>query len=336
MRNTGHEYRRQNAKSSASELSSQGQSPRGPMNVPKIYNLDDPDAPNTISYLYSDPQDRMLEVILNIMLCRCDVTLLLNDYRAMELHASKAIQYSKELNYIPLTARCHYFRGIAFFHQRSFYQACDDFNDAEPAVGKYIRGQELGEWVEKTQECMNMETPISSSTQYLDRELRLAGDTSEGFAHESASNPSEDTSVTSPPYIHNHPAVVNDGYSRPFVKPAQSDTRRYQAQPPHLQMPSSGGTMPLLVNQLARRRSLMAQPPLRKPSSRKTSLSGGFPQANRVSALASEGTPRTPGTPNASSSFDNHIKKTSGRGPQGGSGFDSPIERRYSRNQCRR
>lgn len=263
--------------------SSHKQPLRGPINVPNLYESGDSAISNETSYLYSNTRDRILEMILNVILCRCDVTFLLNDYRAMELNASKAIQHSKELDYEPLTARCHFVLGIALFHQRAFSQALQEFKDAKLAVGKYIRDQKLKQWVDKTEEGLTTDTPITPASPYPDSSPRPASDASESPINQTAPNSSEETDIA---------MNLSRRASKTFVKPLESPLprrRTLQQRLPHLRTPSLIGKLPSHVLQTQSNGSPVAQSPLARPSSRNSWVSEDIVRSRRMSAFASSG-----------------------------------------------
>ncbi|KAL9104051.1 MAG: hypothetical protein Q9163_000948 [Psora crenata] len=149
-----------NGLTSAQPAAPPNQRRRGPVNEP-TFNRDD-ESPTTASkpqYLYDNEADKLRQTLLNTLITRCVVAKVLGDWTLMEKHAVEAVRLSQELDYQPLQARCHYYRGVALYHRHLWHEAYEALQDSLPAKGKYIEPSTIDAWIEKAGEAIEGQTP---------------------------------------------------------------------------------------------------------------------------------------------------------------------------------
>ena len=102
----------------------------------------------------------------DIIIARATVTFMIGDYIAMEGHASNAAQRSSPLTDTKLYEKCHYIRGVAFYHQRRFSEAFEAFSKSRNC--KRVEGfsdKTAKEWIEEIQDRIldtSLQTPASA------------------------------------------------------------------------------------------------------------------------------------------------------------------------------
>ena len=77
--------------------------------------------------LYEDIPNIYRESSVNLHIHRAAIKKMLEDYDAMVSIATEGITAAEELEFAPLTARCHFIRGVALFHQQRYAEAQEDF-----------------------------------------------------------------------------------------------------------------------------------------------------------------------------------------------------------------
>ena len=85
----------------------------------------------------------------------------------MQTHADNALQSCYKLRHEPTVARCHYYRGIALFHQRHFVEALDAFNRSFGCAGLYgIEAKHIEKWEHEVNEASSMPTPVTPNFKF--------------------------------------------------------------------------------------------------------------------------------------------------------------------------
>lgn len=112
--------------------------------------------------------DSLRKSSFDVIIARATVTFMLEDYVAMEGHASKAAQISCPLIQIKLYEQCRYIRGVALFHQKRYSEAYEAFHQAINCKGvNGISDKTAGKWMSHVQRVIAdtpSQTPLQTPT----------------------------------------------------------------------------------------------------------------------------------------------------------------------------
>ena len=111
--------------------------------------------------IHTSPQMVLFETHVGYMLTRAQLNYILERYRKMYIHADRAVEASKQLQFPPLTARCCYYRGMAFYYTRDFQLAKRDFLDSRGCAGLYgIMSEHIERYIDLIDNAHDPETAI--------------------------------------------------------------------------------------------------------------------------------------------------------------------------------
>lgn len=119
-------------------------------------NLNAAGSQNKIQYLYEGLVDRLRQATVEIYILRAEMAQRRKDWPRMYLHANEALDLAEKLNYMPMNARCLFYRGIAQFHLRKFYDAADDLEISRTCIGIYRQESEITHWVHQVEEAQGV------------------------------------------------------------------------------------------------------------------------------------------------------------------------------------
>ena len=112
--------------------------------------------------------DSLRKSAFDVIIARATVTFMLEDYVAMEGHASNAAQISCPLIQIKLYEQCRYIRGVALFHQKRYSEAYEAFHQAINCKGvNGISDKTAGKWMSHVQRVIAdtpSQTPLQTPT----------------------------------------------------------------------------------------------------------------------------------------------------------------------------
>jgi hypothetical protein len=109
-----------------------------------------------IQYLYEGLVDRLRQATVEIYILRAGMAQRCKDWPSMHLHADEALNLAEHLNYLPMNARCLFYRGIAQFHLRNLYDAADDLEFSRTCIGIYRQESEINYWVQLVEEAQGV------------------------------------------------------------------------------------------------------------------------------------------------------------------------------------
>lgn len=177
---------------------------RGPIREPKLRVVNsysgernDDHTSKETQWLYENMPDKMRQMAVDTYFMRASVQETLKDWPTMEACGTYALELAAIFNYPPLDGRCHFIRGIAFFHQRRWAEAAESFVLARPCEGIYMPTGEIDDWLQKTNAAAddpfaetppttNRETFRAQYTNELDtRAAALEWETIDGIASRS-------------------------------------------------------------------------------------------------------------------------------------------------------
>ena len=129
--------------------------PRGIPKQPLLFiepsggnRYDDEASPHEIQYLYDGLLDQIQQTAAEVWILRAKMAQRRKDWKAMYSHANKAMTVAGPLNYLPMSARCVFYRGIALFYMRRLWDAAEDLEAAEPCIGIYKEKGEYDFWTQ--------------------------------------------------------------------------------------------------------------------------------------------------------------------------------------------
>ncbi|MCJ1252380.1 hypothetical protein MMC24_000186 [Lignoscripta atroalba] len=97
-------------------------------------------------FLYDNFPDRCNELRLDILLLRMKARWSLRDWKGMDFQSDEAITIARQLDYAPLVQRCQFYKAIAQFGMKQYWEAADLFDEACWCVGVYKEGTEAHDW----------------------------------------------------------------------------------------------------------------------------------------------------------------------------------------------
>jgi len=109
-----------------------------------------------IQYLYEGLVDRLRQATVEMYILRAGMAQRRKDWPSMHLHANEALNLAGKLDYLPMNARCLFYRGIAQFHLRNLYDAADDLELSKTCIGIYRQESEINYWVREVEEAQGV------------------------------------------------------------------------------------------------------------------------------------------------------------------------------------
>lgn len=109
-----------------------------------------------IQYLYEGLVDRLRQATVEMYILRAGMAQRRKDWPSMHLRANEALNLAERLDYLPMNARCLFYRGIAQFHLRNLYDAADDLEFSRACVGIYKQESEINYWVREVEEAQGV------------------------------------------------------------------------------------------------------------------------------------------------------------------------------------
>lgn len=137
----------------ASRASSGTSNARGLPKQPTLHNSRYSQRHDKIQYIYVGLVDRLRQATVETYILRAEMAQTRKDWPAMHLHANQALDLADILNYLPMNARCVFYRGIAQFHMRKFYDATDDFEISRTCIGIYKEEREINYWAREAEKA---------------------------------------------------------------------------------------------------------------------------------------------------------------------------------------
>ena len=139
---------------------------------PRLYQGDQgggDGSPDDIQYLYDGFLDQLTQTTLEMWILRAEMAEKREDWDAMFAHAGEALIRANKLNYFPISARCAYYRGIARFQLRQYWEAEDEFNSAQACVGVYKTEQDFSFWTHEITKAQQRVSPAQSQPRWYNR-----------------------------------------------------------------------------------------------------------------------------------------------------------------------
>lgn len=154
---------------------------RGSLREPQTYTPKEAHASASgAQSLYDTLPGKLRQVAVELVLLRADVAKSRRDWVIMEQHGTYAAKVADLLNDVPISARCEFYRGIAFFGQRRWAPAHQAFEDAEPCVGVYVSVEEAEEWRQKLKAMSDL-TPQTNHAPSIKKATPVDQSLSQGF-----------------------------------------------------------------------------------------------------------------------------------------------------------
>ena len=174
--------------------------PRGIPKQPLLYiersggkRYDDEDSPYEIQYLYDKPLDQIQQTAAEVWILRVEMAQRRKDWKAMYSHANKAMTVAGSLNYLPMSARCLFYRGIALFYMRKLWDAAEDLEAAEPCIGIYKEKEEFDFWAQELTKAKEGVSPAQTPQQSWFTRIRNSTSFSRPTSTTSSRPPSQDS-----------------------------------------------------------------------------------------------------------------------------------------------
>ncbi|MCJ1484796.1 hypothetical protein MMC06_004969 [Schaereria dolodes] len=114
-------------------------------------------------FLYDTFSDRCNELKIDVIIARLRLKISLEDWVGMNTKADEAIEIAKKLEYLPLIQRCKYYKGVAQYGLKSYWEATELLTDASNCVGKYQEGESALKWRSRAERAKN-ESPHSMAS----------------------------------------------------------------------------------------------------------------------------------------------------------------------------
>ena len=127
------------------------------------YNDEDPTY--EIQYLYNGVLDQLQQTAAEVWILRVEMAQRRKDWKGMYSHANKAMTVAGPLNYLPMSARCVFYRGIALFYMRRLWDAAEDFEAAESCIGIYKEKEEYDFWTQELTKAKEGVSPAQTPQQ---------------------------------------------------------------------------------------------------------------------------------------------------------------------------
>ncbi|WEW57396.1 hypothetical protein PRK78_002863 [Emydomyces testavorans] len=100
-------------------------------------------------YLYNNPLYQGYELNVNIIIHRVKTLIENQCLVKAAMLIEEALEKAEKLNYIPIYAKCLYWKGRVLHLQDRWQEAAKAFLDARPCIGRYREGEELKQWLTK-------------------------------------------------------------------------------------------------------------------------------------------------------------------------------------------
>ena len=121
-----------------------------------------------VAPIYNDIPSIIRESTIGILLGRAHINFMLGDYDEMASRAKSALAMAKKLRFRPLTGRCHFILGIAFYRSHRFELAQDEFSHSWDAIDHYgISKTSLETWQATTLAMLDESTPKSPDYHFV-------------------------------------------------------------------------------------------------------------------------------------------------------------------------
>lgn len=109
-----------------------------------------------IQYLYEGLVDRLRQATVEMYILRAEMAQKRKDWPSMHSHADEALDLAEKLNYLPMNARCFFYRGIALFHLRNLYDAANDLELSKACIGIYKQESDVNHWVQLVEDAQGV------------------------------------------------------------------------------------------------------------------------------------------------------------------------------------
>ncbi len=123
--------------------------------------------------LYKDFPNMFRESRVDSLVNRACCRFMLADYEGMATIAFEALEAAESLKFLPLSARCQFMIGIAFYHSRRFSEAHERFGLALDCGDRYgISTECIRDWLEKCEDSMAGKSPANDQSPIRDEHPR--------------------------------------------------------------------------------------------------------------------------------------------------------------------
>lgn len=129
------------------------------------------ESPDSIQYLYEGFLDQLTQTTVEMWIKRAEMAQQLKEWKAMFFHAEEALAHAVPLDYIPMSARCVYYRAIALLHLRKPWDAEDDFKAVTPCISIYKTQEEVDFWAYEIEKATQGTSPIQRQQSWIGRIL---------------------------------------------------------------------------------------------------------------------------------------------------------------------
>ena len=92
---------------------------------------------------------QLAENIIGIILDRAELAVLRKDWRVLESHCERALEFATPLNNGPLIAHCEFYRAIALLEQRKWEFANEAFLLSQPCINIHVTPRDWDFWTQK-------------------------------------------------------------------------------------------------------------------------------------------------------------------------------------------
>ena len=115
-------------------------------------------------FLYDNFPDQVRELKIGVLIQRAQIMYSLRNWSNMAWMSDRAMQEAKQLQYRPIEGKCAFYKGVAAYGLRSYFEAEKAFEQALDACGYYTEGSDAEGWYTKTKEALcESPTPQPSS-----------------------------------------------------------------------------------------------------------------------------------------------------------------------------
>ena len=121
------------------------------------------DEPKIVNTSANEALMQIKKLTVDVIFARISIGQIYKEWNSIASLAALAFTESTVLADEPLVAKCQYFRGIALYHQKSYWEAEEAFERSSTCLGRSDGPYRVLEWLEKSKQAQNA-SPAPSST----------------------------------------------------------------------------------------------------------------------------------------------------------------------------